>query len=154
MYPTKGSKTVVSLLGTGVTNGATVTANIDTLGFDHVTVNVITGTADVVSDTPSVLKFTEADVTNATSFVAITNLTGGTLANTSGFFVLPNTDTSLTTVANVFRFDIDTRARKRYLQLAVSPRTTQQVVMVATLDRAAETAGTTAAQGTHLTVNA
>lgn len=118
------SKTVVSLLGTGVTNGATVTANIDTLGFKHASIQLVTGTANVVSNTPSVLKLSQADTTDATNFSDISAFTGGT------GFTIANADTSN---ANVFRFDVDLRGRKRYLKLTASPRTTQECVMVARL---------------------
>src|SRR5262245_15375647 len=125
MHPLKAAKRVRSLLGTGVTNGATVTARIDRYGYDDVSISVITGTADVVSNTPSVLKITESETTDATNFTAITPLTGGTAANTSGFFTIPNADTSN---ANEFVIDVDCRGRKRYLLVTISPRTTQEVV--------------------------
>jgi hypothetical protein len=147
MYTSKGSKTAVSLLGTGVTNGATVTANIDTLGFDHAKIELILGTADVVSNTPSVCKLGESNDTVVTNFSDITAFVAGTSA---GNFTLSNADTSN---PNVIRFDVDCKARKRYLRLTVSPRTTQQAVMVASLDRAEQTPTTAALAGCNTIVN-
>jgi hypothetical protein len=124
MHPVANTKTVVSLLGTGVTNGATVTANIDTLGFKFASVQLLTGTADVVSNTPSVLKLSQSDTTDSTNFANLTPFVGGT------DFTIANADTSN---ANIFTFNVDMRGRKRYLKLTTSPRTTQQCIMVARL---------------------
>src|SRR5690242_20737470 len=96
-------KTVVSLLGTGVTNGATVTARVDTLGYKRATIEVILGTADVVSNNPSVLTLKEADVT---SYTSASNVSVGDTD-----FTIANADTSN---PNVFRFSVDCRGRKRY----------------------------------------
>lgn len=145
MRSLNNTKTVVSLLGTGVTNGATVTANIDTLGFDHAIVELFLGTADVVSNNPSVLKLAESDDTVVTNFANITAAVGDTA------WTIPNSDTSS---PNVYRFNVDLRGRKRYLKLTCSPTTTQQAVMIAHLGNAevAADASTTKA-GVHALVN-
>jgi hypothetical protein len=142
-------KSVYGLLGTGVTNGATVTARIDRLGFDHLSLDLVMGTADVVSNSPSVLKFTEGDTTVLTNASAVTELTGGTA---TGNFTIPAADTAN---PNAYRFNIDLRGRKRYLFLSVSPRTTQQTIFAGRLRRAKETpaaTGATTGLGVHLQV--
>ena len=115
-------KHVVSLLGTGVTNGANVTAAIDTLGFDYADITVILGTANTTSNKPSVLTISESDdtTTNTSTF----GCTGGT------DFTIPVADTSN---PNVYNFLLDCRYRKRYLTLSVTPRTTQEAFMHAEL---------------------
>src|SRR5262245_61898273 len=118
-------KTVVALLGSP-TNGATVTANIDRLGHDLVSIELVMGTADVASNKPSVLKISDSETTDATNFGDVTQFVGGG----TGGFTIPNADTSN---PNVYRLNVDCRGRKRYLKLTASPRTTQLAVMVARL---------------------
>lgn len=147
MHVNHNTKTYALILGTGVTNGATVTANIDTLGFDSVALDVIMGTADVVSNKPSVLKLAESDDTVVTNFADVTAFVGGG----TGGFTIPSADTSN---ANIYRFNVDCRARKRYLRLSVSPRTTQAVVIDARLGRPEVSADTsTSVSGTQTLVN-
>lgn len=124
-------KSVVSLMGTGVTNGATVTANIDTLDYDYCVVNVLMGTSNNTSNNPSTLKLSESDDTVATNFADIAAFTGDSTAG----FTIANADTSN---PNVYRLHVDCRTRKRYLKLTVTPVTTQETVMLAQLYDAVE----------------
>lgn len=139
------TKTVVSLLGTGVTAGATVTANIDTLGCDFAAIELILGTSNTVSNKPTTLKLSESDDTVVTNFADITKFVGGG----AGGFTIPNADTAN---ANVYRFNVDCRARKRYLKLTASPLTTQQAVMHATLGRVDEAPNSASETGTGVLV--
>jgi hypothetical protein len=125
------TKSIVKIVGTGITNGATGTANIDRLGYDYVTIDVILGTADAASNKPSTIKVAECDTTVVTSFADVSGLVGGT------DFTIPN---SSTTLENVYRFNVDCRARKRYLRVSVTPLTTQAVVVAARLGRPEEAA--------------
>jgi hypothetical protein len=109
------------LLGTGVTNGNTVTANIDTLGFEEALVIVTLGTSNTASNNPSVLKLSESDDTVVTNFADITEFVG----DGSGGFTVASADTAN---ANIYNFALDLRARKRYLRLTISPTTTQEAV--------------------------
>lgn len=118
------SKTVVTMCGTGVTNGATVTANIDTLGCDYAEIDVILGTANTTSNKPSTLKLAECDTTVVTDFANITGYVGGT------DFTVVAADTAN---PNIYRFNIDCRHRKRYLKVTVTPLTTQEAIVVAHL---------------------
>lgn len=137
-------KSVVAIMATAATTGETLTARIDRLGFDYVSIDAIISTVASTSNSPAVLKITESDITDATGFSAIAALTGGAAGNTSGNFVIPAADTQNT---NVIRFNIDCRARKRYLLLTVNPKTTSTVVMAARLRRSEQTPATTTAAG-------
>ena len=59
-------------------------------------------------------------------------------------FTIANASTA---AAHIYAFDIDCRARKRYLKLTVTPLTTQEVVMSAHLGRAKEAPDTTTEAG-------
>lgn len=123
-------KTVVAVNAVSTTNGNTASGIIDTLGYDWATIDVIATTANVVSNKPTVLNIREADDTNATSFADIVGLRGGT------DFTIPNANTAATAVLqNNYKFNVDCRVRKRYLQAVVSPQTTQSITVLANLGR-------------------
>lgn len=139
-------KTIVAVNGVSKTNGATASGLIDTLGYDWCTIDVIATTADVVSNKPTVLSLQEADVTNSSSFANISGFVGGT------DFTIPNANTAATAVTqNNYKFNVDCRARKRYLQAVYSPQTTQTVTVIANLGRG-EQAPTTAAKANAMTL--
>jgi len=136
-------KTIVAINAVSKTNGATATGIIDTLGYDFASIDVVATTADVVSNTPTVCKLQEADVTNATSFADITAFATPTM---------PNANTAATaTLQNNFKFNVDCRARKRYLQVVYTPQTTQTVTAIANLGRG-EQAPVTAAKANAMTL--
>ena len=136
-------KTIVAVNAVSKTNGATASGIIDTLGFDWATIDIIATTADVVSNKPTVCKLQEADDTNATSFADITAFATPTI---------PNANTAATAVLqNNYKFNVDCRARKRYLQPVYSPQTTQTVTIVANLGRG-EQAPVTAAKANAMTL--
>jgi len=121
----------IPLNPTSATNGATITSGlIDCIGHESLVLDIIASTADVVSDSPSVLKLQEADVTNTSSFADITAAVGGG----AGGFTIPAGVTATTTQV-YFTFEVDLRQRKRYLRLLVSPRTTQTYSALATFGR-------------------
>ena len=122
------SKAVIAIIPISKTNGATATGEtIDTKGYDFVTIDVIASTADVVSNTLSVLTLQESDTTSG--FANISGLVSGT-----DFTIATNAYTT-TTNQNVCKFNIDCRARKRYLQVKASPQTTMVIAGVANLHR-------------------
>ncbi len=147
MYPLKAMKTVASILSTTATVGETLTASVDRLGYDYAEFCVI-NTSVATNKQPTVLKIEEGDTTS--SYAAITALTGGTAANTSGFFTIPAGDTSQ---ANVWRLGVDCRARKRYLKFSIAPATTGGTALAVFLGRAEQTPQTTTAAGCNLLVN-
>ncbi len=138
MVPTL--KTVIAIIPISKTNGATATGElIDTKDFDYVNIGIVASTADVVSNTLSVLKVEEGDTTS--SFATFSGAVSGT-----DYTIATNAYTS-TTNQNVWSFGIDTRHRKRYLRVSVSPQTTMVIGGVATLSRGKQAPTTSAEAG-------
>lgn len=122
-------KNVIAITPISKTNGATATGEyIDTKGFDYAVISVIASTADVVSNTLSVLKIEEGDTTSSFATFA------GAVQNTD-FTIATNAYTSTANGQNVWTFGVDTRARKRYLRVSASPQTTMLIGGVASLHR-------------------
>ena len=106
-------------------NAATYTsANIDTLGVDYVTIDIsaTTQNASTQAGSPSVLKIQESDTTVVTSFADVVGFRGGSAAATNLDFVVGIGKTS---GQNAYKFNVDARARKRYLNVVISPTTSQ-----------------------------
>lgn len=137
---------VFGTLGSGVTAAATVTANIDRLGYNSLTLGVFMGTANVVSNNPSTLKLAQSDITDATGFSDITAFVGDGV----GGFVIPNSNTSIEHAIALFH--VDCRAKKRYLKLSVSPLTTQSIAFAGVLGDAEENADRSVAASNALIV--
>lgn len=133
----KKTKQVIAINQASTTNAATASGNIDTLGFDFVTIDVITTTSNAVTNNPSVLKISESDDTVVTNFADVSGLVGDT------DFTIPN---SVTQGDWGVKFNVDCRGRKRYLKVSVSPVTTQTITAVANLFNGDE--GPTDATGT------
>lgn len=131
-------KQVIAFAPTSTTNGATTTGNIDCLGFDQLSVDIVATTADVVSNKFQTCKLSHSDTTDATNFSDLTKFVAGGV----GGFTLANANTSS---AYGVKMNIDLRAVKRYVKVSVSPRTTQTLTAVANL-MIAEQAPITAAQ--------
>jgi len=101
-----------------VSNNATVTGRVDTLGYNYCIINVHRDTAAAVSSVPNELKISHADLTTVSSTASIVALTGGAATTTAVGFVIPAADTAN---ADVFSFKIDLRGKKRYLFAHFSP---------------------------------
>lgn len=122
------SKVLYALAAASTTNGATQTANIDVLGYDYASIDIVATTADVVSNKYSTCKISHSDTTDSTNFSDVTAfVAGGT-----GGFTLASANTSS---AYVVKFNVDCAALKRYLKVTVTPRTTQTIGIVANLHR-------------------
>lgn len=119
-------KQVIVFAPTSTTNGATTTGQIDCLGFDHLSVDIIAPTADVVSNKFQTCKLAHSDTTDSTNYSDITKF----VAAGVGGFTLANANTSN---AYGVKLNVDLRALKRYVKLSVSPRTTQVLCAVANL---------------------
>ena len=133
-------KTVIAIIPISKTTGATATGElIDTKGFDYVSIGIIASTADVVSNTLSVLKIEEGDTTSSVATFA------GAVSGTD-YTIATNAYTS-TTNQNVWSFNVDTRVRKRYLRVSASPQTTMVIGAVAMLYRAEKLPSTAAEAG-------
>lgn len=115
-----------SVTGSGsATNGATFTsANIDTLGVDYVEIDIAatTQSASTQAGSPSVLKIQSSDTTVVTSFADVVGFRGGSAAATNVDFLV---GVGKTSGANTYKMRVDCRARQRYLNLVISPTTTQ-----------------------------
>jgi hypothetical protein len=117
------------------TNAATATSSvIDTIGYDWATIDIAatTQSASTQAGSPSVLKIQEADNTSATSFVDIVGFRGASATATNVDFVV---GIGVTSGVNNYKFNVDCRARKRYLSVVISPTTTQTFVSIANLGR-------------------
>lgn len=119
-------KQVIAINGASTTNAATASGNIDTLGFEYVSIDVTTTTSNAATNNPSVLKISESDDTVVTNFADITAFVGDGV----GGFTVPN---SVTSGVWGVKLNVDLRARKRYLKVTVSPLTTQVISAVANL---------------------
>lgn len=118
----KGIDTVLFASQT-VTDGATITANIDTAGADWCSIRVNIGAEETGSATATVLSLLESDDTVVTNFATIT----ADLA--------PDAET-----AHLVRYEVDCRgARQRYLRLSWTSGTetgsNQLISALATLSR-------------------
>lgn len=114
-----------------LTNGAAGTsANIDTLGLDFVTIDVAatTQSASTQAGSPSVLKIQESDTTVVTSFADVVGFRGASATATNVDFVVGIGKTS---GINAYKFNVDCRGRKRYLNVVVQPTTTQTFYVTA-----------------------
>lgn len=107
----QNSKSVVSLTAAaGLASNGTHTVSIDCLGYDLVSIDV--GYRSIANTSaPSVVSVKESDTDG--SYAAISGLVQGTDYTLSGV--------SNTATVNVTRVELVTKARKRYLQVAVTP---------------------------------
>jgi hypothetical protein len=122
-------KLTVPINQLSTTNAATASGIIDTLGYDFVEIDVIATSSNNVTNNPSVLKIGEGDTT-----AAFTNVSGA-VGDTD--FTIPNCYTNTASNFKV-KFSVDCRARKRYLQVSVSPVTTQIITAIANLHKGDE----------------
>jgi hypothetical protein len=130
-----------------LTNGATGTsANIDTLGFDFVTIDVAatTQSASTQAGSPSVLKIQESDTTVVSTFADCVGFRGASATATNVDFVVGIGKTS---GVNAYKFNVDTRNRRRYLNIVVSPTTTQTFYVTANGFRGEQSPSTAAKAG-------
>jgi hypothetical protein len=123
----KRSKQAILVNQESITAGGTATGYVDTLGYDYLTVDVITSTSDAATNNPSVLKLGQSDATSGFTDIQ------GTIGDTD--WTIPDAVTSGTWG---LRFNVDLRGRKRYVNISLSPLTTQTVTAIGTLSRADE----------------
>lgn len=117
-------KTVIAIVPISKTNGATATGEpIDTKGYDFCSISIVASTADVVSNTLSVLKIEEGDTTS--SYATFSGAVSGT-----DYTIATNAYTAFGATGgsqNVWAFHVDCRNRKRYLRVTASPQTTMVI---------------------------
>lgn len=128
---------VVAAVPAGTTGSSeTATLTIDTLGYDHASVTVLRA-ANANTVFASVLRVQESD--DNSTYSNVTALVGGG----AGGFTIPTV--AVTAQPSVVKMDIDTRSKKRYLRVSVTPTTAVNVAIAARLSRA-EVAPTTASE--------
>lgn len=127
------TKRVLAINQASTTNGGTASGNIDTLGFDYASIDILLTTSNDATNNPSVLKLSESDDTVVTNFSDIAAFTGD---GASGF-TIPSAITAATSITGPFAtLNVDLRGRKRYLKVSVSPVTTQTITALAQLGNA------------------
>lgn len=94
-------------------NTSASTTEIDTLGYDYCTIDVLIGASDIAM---TALKVQESD-TSGSGFGDVTGLVYGTSTNDAGS---TSTLPTATDDNKVFSFEIDLRGRKRYLDLVAT----------------------------------
>lgn len=137
-----------SVTGQGsATNGGTYTsANIDLLGVDFVSIDIAatTQSASTQAGSPSVLKIQESDTTVVTSFADVVGFRGGSATATNVDFVV---GIGRTAGINAYKINVDARSRKRYLNVVISPTTSQTFETTANGFRAEQSPSTAAKAG-------
>ncbi len=139
-------KGAIAINATSASAAGTVTSSvIDTLGFDWCTIDVwgTTQSASTQAGSPSILKIQENDTTVASNFADVVGFRGGSAAATNVDFVVGIGGTG-TTVLNQYKFNVDCRARKRYLSVVISPTTSQTFFGYANLGRGEQSPSTAA----------
>jgi hypothetical protein len=126
------TKSLVTIGALAATNGSTNSASFDTKNFSYFTLDVILGTVASTTNSPTLVKLTEADVTTSSSGATIAAFYMSTDATAAASPV------AITGGANIYRFSGDLRPRKRYLFGFATPTTTQAVIFDMRLSRANE----------------
>lgn len=113
-----GMKKLVALKPASIATNATSSTVIDTLGYDHCMLDITLDSQSSTTSAPAVLKLSESDDTT-TTVTDVTAFVGGG----AGGFTIPNSGSAATIVT----FNVDLRARKRYLTLKVTPGDAAQI---------------------------
>lgn len=138
MIHAQNHKVVAELPTAAVGATATATLTIDTLGYDHASVTVLRA-SNASTVFANVVKVEESD--DNSSYSNVTALVGG---GTGGFSIPAVSNTS---TAAVLKFDIDTRAKKRYLKVSYTPGASATVAIVGRLGRGEESPTTNSDAG-------
>ncbi len=120
------TKQAIVISQASTTNAATASGNIDTLGFDFLSLDVLMATSNDTTNNPTVFKLAESDDTVVTNFADITAFVG----DGAGGFTIP---AAVTQGDNTLKMNVDLRPRKRFLKLSISPLTTQVITAIANL---------------------
>lgn len=114
----------VTSAGSATNAGTYTSANIDTIGCDYVEIDIAatTQSASTQAGSPTVLTLYSSDTTTVSNFVAVTGFRGGSATATNIDFVV---GVGKTSGANLYKFRVDTRVTQRYLNVEISPTTTQ-----------------------------
>jgi hypothetical protein len=129
MIHAQNHKVVAEVPAAAIGSTATASLTIDTIGYDHASVTVLRA-SNASTAFANVIKVEESD--DNLSYSNVTALVGG---GTGGFSIPAVSNTSVT---SVLKFDIDARAKKRYLKVSYTPGVTATVAIVGRLGRAEE----------------
>ena len=130
MIHSQNHKVVAELPTAAVGSTATATLTIDTIGYDHLSMTVLRA-SNASTVFANAVKVEESDESGA-NFSNVTALVGG---GTGGFTIPAVSNTS---TAAILKFDIDTRAKKRYLKVSYTPGASATVAIVGRLGRPEE----------------
>jgi hypothetical protein len=128
MIHSQNEKVVAEIPSSTTASSGTATLTIDTAGYDHASVSVLRA-SNAATTFATVCKVEESD--DNSSYSNVTALVGG---GTGGFSIPA---VSATSSVAILKLDIDTKAKKRYLKISVTPSTAVNVAIVGRLSRAA-----------------
>lgn len=135
MNEAQNTKKVIMVLPQAIGTDS-VTGQVDCKGWDYCTIDVIGQTA-AAGDVMTTLKIGQGDTTSA--FTDISGAVGGT------DFTIPAPNTS---TGDIISFEVDTKTKKRYLQLTmVGDATTRLTAVTATLSRGEQPATSASGRG-------
>jgi hypothetical protein len=116
---------------TSVALTATHSVEIDTLGFNHASIDVLFSpytSATGPTTAATVLRVAQSDVSGSGQ-VNVTGMVGGT------DFTVAAGSTATASVGYAHRFDVDLRGKKRYLTVYATPASTCGVITTARLSK-------------------
>lgn len=129
MIHAQNHKVVAEVPAAAIGATATATLTIDTLGYDHASVTVLRA-SNASTVFANAVKVEESD--DNSSYSNVTALVGGGV----GGFSIPAV--SNTNATSALKFDIDARAKKRYLKVSYTPGVSANVAIVGRLGRGEE----------------
>lgn len=130
MIHSQNHRVVAELPTAAVGSTATATLTVDCIGYDHLSMTVLRA-SNASTVFANVIRVEESDESNA-NFTNVTALVGG---GTGGFTIPAVSNTAAT---SILKFDIDTRAKKRYLRVSYTPGATATVAITGRLGRPEE----------------
>ncbi len=147
MTPQLKPAVALNAVSVGTSGGTLVGEVIDTRGCDWATIDIwgTTQSASTQAGSPSVFKLTESDTTSG--FADIVGFRGGSATATNVDFVV-GIGYVTTTLFNSYKFNVDLRARKRYLQVAITAISSQTFFGMANMGRCEQSPSTATKSGT------
>lgn len=149
MIHAQNTKEVILVAPQSIADGtstASVTGSADCAGYDYAVVRVAMAPA-ATTESMTALKLSENDDAG-TAWTDITAFTGGTA---TGNFTLP-TATGTDATGEIYKFYVDLRKRKRYLQVTLHPDAVRVGAAMLELYRAEQAPDTAAERGLDLQV--
>ncbi len=144
MIGTQDDKGLIVIAYGSIATSATTTAQIDTLGYDYCTVDIMFDSSATASNNPRTITLAENDTTVVTDFADITEFVGDTA------FTIPD----MAATAQLVRFNVDLRGRKRFLELSLAASADAAALMGANAHLSRGELGAFAATGYSATVTA